>query len=52
MWKAEQYLEEDPIGSPSNLITDSNEKSVPSKDSPVSTDTKTSDEIEKPPPSS
>ena len=52
MWKAEQYLEEDPIGSPTNLITDSNEKSVPSKDSPVSTDTKTSDEIEKTPPSS
>ena len=52
MWKAEQYLEEDPIGSPSNLITDSNEKSVASKDSPKSTDTQTSDEIEKTPPSS
>ena len=52
MWKAEQYLEEDPIGSPSNLITDSNEKSVASKDSPISTDTQTSDEIEKTPPSS
>ena len=52
MWKAEQYLEEDHVASHSNLITDSNEKSVASKDSPKSTDTQTSDEIEKTPPSS
>ena len=52
MWKAEQYLEEDHIASPSNLIPDSNKKSVTSEDSPIPTDTQTSDEIDKTPPSS